>query len=105
MLYMQPIKAIMEETEDTNEPLTKPKKPRTQKQLDAFKIAMEKRASNVASRKHDKHIVASEILVKNAKLAPIVPPATPNAKPKQIVKTESDSSSEEDIIIVKAKPK
>ena len=68
MLYMRPIKTIIEETEDPNELLTKPKTPWTQKQLDAFKIAMEKRASNIASLKHDKLRVASEVLVKNTKL-------------------------------------
>ena len=104
MLYMQDIQINNEAMEDTNEPLTK-KKPRSQKQIEAFKVAMEKRANNIASRKNDKLIVASEILVKNSKVLPVSPVETPKAKYKKVIQHESETESEEEIIIVKAKPK
>ena len=100
---MQDIQINNEAIEDTNEPLTK-KKPRSQKQIEAFKVAMEKRANNIASRKNDKLIVASEILVKNSKIPP-VSIETPKAKYKKVIQHESETESEEEIIIVKAKPK
>jgi len=94
------------EEPDSNEPLTK-KKPRSQKQIDAFKVAMEKRAINVAARKHDKLIVASEILVNNAKAPPATPAPTikKSMKPIKEMKTPDNSSEDEEIIIVKSKPK
>ena len=101
---MQDIQINNEAMEDTNEPLTK-KKPRSQKQIDAFKVAMEKRANNIASRKNDKLIVASEIWVKNSKIPPVSPIETPKAKYKKVIQHESETESEEEIIIVKAKPK
>ena len=101
---MQDIQINNEAMEDTNEPLTK-KKPRSQKQIEAFKIAKEKRANNIASRKNDKLIVASEILVKNSKVLPVSPVETPKAKYKKVIQHESETESEEEIIIVKAKPK
>ena len=101
---MQDIQINNEAIEDTNEPLTK-KKPRSQKQIDAFKVAMEKRANNIASRKNDKLIVASEILVKNSKIPPVSPVETPKPKYKKVIQHESETESEEEIIIVKAKPK
>ena len=101
---MQDIQINNEAMEDTNEPLTK-KKPRSQKQIDAFKVAMEKRANNIASRKNDKLIVASEILVKNSKIPPVSPVETPKPKYKKVIQHESETESEEEIIIVKAKPK
>ena len=91
-------------------PLTKPKKPRSQAQVEAFQVVMQKRAQNVALRKEDKLIKASEILVKANRPqiieAPIETPAPAprkKAPPKQIQLSESES--EEEIIIVKAKPK
>ena len=38
----------MEDIEETNIPLTKPKKTRSKKQIEAFKDAMQKRAESVA---------------------------------------------------------
>jgi hypothetical protein len=102
---------IEPEIETDSGPLTKPKKPRSQAQVDAFQVVMQKRAQNVALRKEDKLIKASEILVKANRPqiieAPIETPApTPRKKapPKQIQLSESEES-EEEIIIVKAKPK
>ena len=106
MLYMEPIETNIEDTEaeDTNEPLTK-KKPRSEKQIEAFKNAMKKRADNIELKKQEKLIKASEILVQKAKIENkvIPPPATPRARAKSIV--QESESEEEEIIIVKAKPK
>ena len=91
----------MEENEEITEPLTKPKKPRSQKQIEAFQETIRKRTENVELRKQEKLIKASEILVNNSKLKPVVKPVPP----KQVQLSSSESSSEEEIIIVKAKPK
>ncbi len=101
---MQEIQINNEAIEDTNEPLTK-KKPRSEKQILAFKVAMEKRANNIASRKNEKLIVASEILVKNAKLPPVAPIETPMPKYKKVIQHESETESDEEIIIVKSNKK
>lgn len=92
-------------------PLTKPKKPRSQAQVEAFQVVMQKRAQNVALRKEDKLIKASEILVKANRPqiieAPIETPApAPRKKaPPKIIQLSESESEEEEIIIVKAKPK
>ena len=99
---MQDKENINEEIED-NEPLTK-KKPRSEKQIEAFKNAMKKRADNIELKKQEKLIKASEILVKNSKL-PDTPIETPKPKHKKIIQHESETESEEEIIIVKSKPK
>ena len=91
----------MEENEEITEPLTKPKKPRSQKQIEAFQETIRKRTENVELRKQEKLIKASEILVNNSKLKPVPKPVPP----KQVQLSSSESSSEEEIIIVKAKPK
>ena len=55
--------------------------------------------------KNEKLIVASEILVKNAKM-PVAPPIeTPKAKHKKIIQHESETESDEEIIIVKSNKK
>ncbi len=65
---MNPIESNTEDLEESSEPLTKPKKPRSQKQMDAFQEALRKRAVNVELRKQEKLIKASEILVQKAKM-------------------------------------
>ena len=104
---MNPIESNTEDLEESSEPLTKPKKPRSQKQMDAFQEALRKRAVNVELRKQEKLIKASEILVQKAKMEkPIpLPPATPRARAKSIVQESESGSDEEEIIIVKSKPK
>ena len=89
----------MEDNEELTEPLTKPKKPRSQKQIEAFQEAIRKRTENVELRKQEKLIKASEILVNNSKQKQVLKPI-----PQKQVQLSS-SSSEEEIIIVKAKPK
>jgi hypothetical protein len=102
---MEEISKNKEEIEEIEEigSLTKPKKPRTDKQIDAFKEAMKKRAENIELRKNEKLVKASEILVNNSKKE-----VTPKNKEfmKQVKKPVYESSeSEEEIIIVKSKPK
>ena len=103
---MNPVESNIEDLEETSGPLTKPKKPRSQKQIEAFQEALRKRAVNVESRKNDKLIKASEILVKNAKIPVIEPPVeTPKPKYKKVIQHESETDTDEEIIIVKSKPK
>ena len=90
-----------DETDDGKITKTKPKKPRTEAQMNAFKEVMKKRAENIEIKKHEKLIKASEILVNNSKK---------EVKTKEFIKqvkppVYETSSSEEEIIIVKAKPK
>ena len=99
---MQDKESPIEDIEE-NEPLTK-KKPRSEKQIEAFKNAMKKRADNIELKKQEKLIKASEILVKNSKL-PDAPIETPKPKVKKVIQHESETESEEEIIIVKSKPK
>ena len=111
MLYMSETETKNEDMEGANEPLTK-KKPRSAKQIESFKLAMEKRAANIAIKKEEKLVKASEILVLKAKTENnVLPPdrlvesmtlATPRARAKSIVQ---ESESDEEIIIVKSKPK
>ena len=70
---------------------------RSEKQMEAFKNTMKKRAENIEKKKHEKLIIASELLVKNHIAKPVV---LPKVK-KQIVLESSES--EEEIIIVKSK--
>ena len=117
---------IENDMEESNEPLTK-KKPRSEKQIEAFKNAMKKRADNIELKKQEKLIKASEILVQKArseiqspipevpeaKASPlqIPPPATPKPRATTIVQDAKysrnidanfqESESDEEIIIVK----
>ena len=52
---MEELSKNKEEIEEIDEigSLTKPKKPRTDKQIDAFKEAMRKRAENIKLRKNE----------------------------------------------------
>ena len=95
---MQDKESPIEDMEE-NEPLTK-KKPRSEKQIEAFKNAMKKRADNIELKKQEKLIKASEILVKNSKL-PDAPIETPKPKVKKVIQHESETESDEEIIIVK----
>ena len=69
---------------------------------------MEKRAANIAIKKEEKLIKASEILVNKAKSEVAAPspaaPQTPISKPRAKTMVQ-ESESEEEIIIVKSKPK
>ena len=77
---------------------SKPKKPRSEKQMKAFQEVMNKRKENIQKRKEEKLVEASKILVKNS-IREVKP------KKKIVQQEESESETEEEIIIVKAKPK
>ena len=101
---------IVDQEEESQLTKSKPKKPRSEKQMKAFQEVMNKRKQNIEQRKEEKLIEASKILVKNATKNIIKKEIKPK---KKIVQQESESNSEseseseteEEIIIVKAKPK
>jgi hypothetical protein len=86
----------MEESDET-EPLEKTKKPRTEKQIEAFQKAQQKRVEN-AKLKNEK--IA---LIKSGKDTTIPEPVKPlKPKPKPIVEEEEE---EDEIVVVKKKKK
>jgi hypothetical protein len=87
----------MEESDET-EPLEKTKKPRTEKQIEAFQKAQQKRVEN-AKLKNEK--IA---LIKSGKDTAIPEPVvkTLKPKPKPIVEEEEE---EDEIVVVKKKKK
>ncbi len=109
---MNIIEKPIEDLEGSSEPLTKPKKPRSEKQILAFQEALKKRQLNIVARKQDKEVKAAELLINKAKKEVVaqtvqVPPIempipTPKPRAKSIVQ---ESESDEEIIIVKSKPK
>ena len=94
------------EDEIIETPLLKPKRkmkkfPRTEKQQEAFKITMQKRAENVAKRKEQKKIEAAKLLMslepsKEIEQAPEEIPKKIKKPKKKIVLTASDSESDDD---------
>lgn len=57
------------------EPLTKPKKPRTQKQLEAFQKVQEKRQKNIEEKKKQKLIEGAKLMLEEQqKVKQEVPP-------------------------------
>ena len=89
---------IVDQEEESQLTKSKPKKPRSEKQMKAFQEVMNKRKQNIEQRKEEKLIEASKILVKNS-IREVKP------KKKIVQQQESESETEEEIIIVKAKPK
>lgn len=73
----------MQETDET--PLSKPKKPRSEKQIKAFEMTMKKRAENIAKKKEDK-------LVESAKL--ILSKQSIQVQNIEVDETENESESE-----------
>ena len=56
----------MQETEDDieiNTPLSKPKKPRSEKQIMAFEIAKQKRAANIEKKKEEKMVESAKLIL------------------------------------------
>lgn len=112
----------MSEIEQTNnqieqindEPLTKPKKPRTAKQLEAFRKVQEKRNQNIKEKNDQKLIEGAKLMLqKQEKQPPQQPPQpkikhkyeqVPQVAPEEDTDNEIDSDSEEEVYIVK-KPK
>ena len=72
-------------------PLLKPKRkmkkfPRTEKQQEAFKITMQKRAENVEKRKQQKKLEAAKLLIESESL-PSKPEPEPEPEPGRASKT------------------
>lgn len=101
-----------------DEPLTKPKRPKTAKQMEAFKKVQEKRQQNIKEKNEKKLIEGARLMLQQQEKAkqavPPTPPTTPQQpKPKkhEILSeyTEVDQSdSDEEVVIVqksKSKPK
>ena len=103
------------ETIDNDQPLLKPKRkmkkfPRSEKQQEAFKKTMEKRAENIERRKQQKKIEAAKLLLEQQQQQQQDEKSSeaeeetkkPKKKPKKIILPESDSdlntsdSTEED---------
>ena len=90
-------------------PLTKPKKPRTQKQIEAFEITKQKRQEGIEKRKQEKKIEASKVLLESGQLNDVLPKekvkvskGTPKPPVESASASDSDSeSSEEEIVIMK----
>jgi len=121
-------KEEIEEREQEEVSLTKPKRPRTQKQIDAFQRAQQKRSENIAKKNEEKKIEAYRALLAKDKTneykadddaseqeEELIPKKsamkkqTPVKKPKKqvyIPEPEPESESEEEeIIYVKTAPK
>jgi hypothetical protein len=98
------------EEQEEQVPLTKTKKPRSQKQIEAYEIMMSKRTENIRKRKEDKILKEAEKIraVKKEEPKPEViekPVAVKKQKKVVIYESESDSSSSEEEIIYKKKRK
>jgi hypothetical protein len=105
----------IKETQNDNEDIQaldksiqKPKKPRTEKQIEALKKAQETRRKNLALRKQQKEQLKQAIADNEG----VEPPEPVNVKPvkrprkkKPVVVYEDDESSDEEVIVVKRKPR
>jgi hypothetical protein len=92
---------------DNNDSLTKPKKPRSQKQIESFEKAMRLWKENIEKRKEEKLLQSAKLLLEKNEL-----PIKNIPKTNKVVyqsssseKEESSSEEEEEVIVVKSKPK
>lgn len=72
--------------------MTKPKKPRSEKQIEAFKIAMQKRAESVAKKKEDKLIQSAKLLIEKQQKVQVIEDATdsePDTEPEPVKKSKT----------------
>ena len=90
----------MEDIEEINTPLTKPKKPRSDKQIEAFKIAMQKRAESIAKKKEDQIYQSAKLLIEKQQKEELVEDSESEPEPEPIKKSKSKKQIE-----VKPKPK
>ena len=101
----EPIITEIEMDTEPEVPLLKPKRkmkkfPRTEKQQEAFKITMQKRAENVEKRKQQKKLEAAKLLIESESL-PSKPEPEPepvkHKKPKKkLILSTSDSETDSD---------
>ena len=101
--------------DENNIPLTKPKtknksnvakKPKSEKQLEQFKLAQQKRKENIEKKNYEKKLEASKLLLQHETTKRSV---SLEEKKKNVVKPKKeiikDESSEEEQIVVIKKPK
>ena len=89
----------MEDIEE-NTPLTKPKKPRSEKQIEAFKIAMQKRAESIAKKKEDQIYQSAKLLIEKQQKEEVIDDSEPESETEPVKKSKSKKQIE-----VKPKPK
>ena len=92
----------MQDIEETNTPLTKPKKPRSEKQIEAFKIAMQKRAESIAKKKEDQIYQSAKLLIEKQQKEELVEDSESEQDPEPIKKSKSKKQIE---VKPKSKPK
>lgn len=93
----------MEDIEETNTPLTKPKKPRSEKQIEAFKNAMQKRAESIAKKKEDQIYQSAKLLIEKQQKVQVIDDETDSEpEPEPVKKSKSKKQIE---IKPKYKPK
>jgi hypothetical protein len=93
------IKEKVDETENT--PLTKPKRQRTAKQLEAFKKVQEKRKQNIEIKKKEKLLNSAKLLVEHEGLTLKMSEIENDTDKHEPVVESEESESEEEQIIVK----
>ena len=87
---------------EENTPLTKPKKPRSDKQIEAFKIAMQKRAESIAKKKEDQIYQSAKLLIEKQQKEELVEDSESEPEPEPIKKSKSKKQIE---VKPKSKPK
>ena len=93
----------MEDIEETNTPLTKPKKPRSEKQIEAFKNAMQKRAESIAKKKDEQIYQSAKLLIEKQQKVQVIDDQTDSEpEPEPVKKSKSKKQIE---IKPKYKPK
>ena len=93
----------MEDIEETNTPLTKPKKPRSEKQIEAFKNAMQKRAESIAKKKEEQIYQSAKLLIEKQQKVQVSDDETDSEpEPEPVKKSKSKKQIE---IKPKYKPK
>jgi hypothetical protein len=92
--------------EPVKEKVKKPRKPKTQGQMESFKKnVLEKRQAILKKNKLDKQIEASKILLQNNIELPTTKTKKEKVKEKIIEENSTDESESEPEIIIKKKPK
>jgi hypothetical protein len=102
----------MQDMENDNDTLTKPKKQRSQKQIESFEKTMRLRKENIEKRKEEKLLQSAKLLLEKNQL-PLQNISTKKDKVTSEKKYFSDesinespsTSEEEEVIVVKSKPK
>ena len=106
---MEELKEDTNMTDNENVPLVKKKRvinaPRSEKQIEAFKKAQQKRDENREKMKKEKEVKMAQIYFENKLKQENEKPKEKQISKKPVMKyEESESESEEEIIYVKKKP-